>query len=183
MSSLGSNYIPWIKLKATVSQEIEVPMCFYCLLCKLIGSKVLGDDLDMSFFMCENNEYDPPNRYGKDQPKVLHRTLWFWNLDLVLISNLTWTKTPPPLCDFMQWLDTEQSQHAKDHVQCETRWAAKRWKWLLHEEQQEESVRKNKKRFGKRMEEVDRQDTEEREANRKKRWERAPRVMEATRCY
>jgi len=39
----------------------------------------------------------------------------------------------------------------------------------LHEEQQEESVRKNKKRFGKRMEEVDHQDTEKREANRKKR--------------
>jgi len=39
----------------------------------------------------------------------------------------------------------------------------------LHEEQQEESVRKNMKRFGKRMEEVDRQDTEERAAIRKKR--------------
>ena len=30
--------------------------------------------------------------------------------DLVMTSNIIWRKIPPPLCDFVQWLDTEQSQ-------------------------------------------------------------------------
>jgi hypothetical protein len=37
-------------------------------------SKVLGDDFDMRFFMCKNYKYDPPKRYSKDRPKVLHHT-------------------------------------------------------------------------------------------------------------
>ncbi|RLM58958.1 hypothetical protein C2845_PM18G08130 [Panicum miliaceum] len=32
-------------------------------------SKVLGDNFGMRFFMCENYEYDPPKRFGKDRPK------------------------------------------------------------------------------------------------------------------
>ena len=38
-------------------------------------SRVLGDDFDMRFFMCENYEYDPPKHYGKDQIKVLQNTI------------------------------------------------------------------------------------------------------------
>ncbi|RLN39558.1 arginine-glutamic acid dipeptide repeats protein-like [Panicum miliaceum] len=86
MSSFGSPYIPWHKVKATVPQGIQVPMCFCGSLCKLMESQVLGDDFGTRFFMCENYEYDPPKRYNKERPK-----------------------TPPSLCDFMHWLDTEQS--------------------------------------------------------------------------
>ena len=42
----------------------------------------------------------------------------------VMTSNMIWGKTPPPLCDFVQWLDTEQSQQDKDHVERQVRWAA-----------------------------------------------------------
>ena len=35
------------------------------------------------------------------------------------MANMFWGKTPPPLCDFVQWLDTEQSQEDKDHVERE----------------------------------------------------------------
>ena len=38
-------------------------------------SSVLGDDFGMRFFMCDNYEYDPPKRYGKDCPKVLQYTI------------------------------------------------------------------------------------------------------------
>jgi hypothetical protein len=55
-------------------------MCFCGSLGKLMVSKVLGDDFGMRFFMCENYEYDPPKRFGKDRPKVLHHTLWFEHL-------------------------------------------------------------------------------------------------------
>ncbi|RLM70173.1 hypothetical protein C2845_PM17G07970 [Panicum miliaceum] len=40
------------------------------------------------------------------------------------------------------WLDTEQSQQAKDHVERQGRWARERWQRTLHEEQQEEKRKK-----------------------------------------
>ena len=52
-------------MRATVSEGIKVPMYFCGSLCKLMESKVLGDDYSMRFFMCENYEYDPPKQYGK----------------------------------------------------------------------------------------------------------------------
>ena len=48
-----------------------------------------------------------------------------------MTSNMIWGKTPPPLCDFMQWLDTEQSQQDKDHVERQAKWAAERWQRML----------------------------------------------------
>ena len=40
-------------------------------------SEVLGDDYGMRFFMCENYEYDPPKRYGKDRAKVADNIRYF----------------------------------------------------------------------------------------------------------
>ena len=75
MSSLEAAYIPWSKVRETVSEGIETPMCFCSSLRKLMKSKVLGDDFGMRFFMCENFEYDPPKRYSKDRAKVLENTI------------------------------------------------------------------------------------------------------------
>ena len=50
-------------------------MCFYGSLCKLMESKVLGDDFSRRFFMCDNYEYDSAKHYGKDKPKVSLRTI------------------------------------------------------------------------------------------------------------
>jgi len=85
---------------------------------------------------------------------------------------MIWGKTPPPLCDFVQWLDTEQSQEAKDHVEREARWAAERWQRMLHEEQMEEKRKKDQEDIWKRIAEVERQEAEEREADREKKRER-----------
>ena len=103
-------------------------MCFCGSLCKLMKSDILGDDYGMRFFMCENYEYDPPKRYGKDWAKVaLEQTLFvFVTLTLCYDSNFCWTESPPLLCDFVQWFDTEQSQQAKDFVEQQARWAAER---------------------------------------------------------
>ena len=59
MSSSGSTYILWNKVREPVPQGVQIPMCFCGSLCKL-----------MWFFMCDNYEYDPPKRYGKDKQKV-----------------------------------------------------------------------------------------------------------------
>ncbi|XP_039773870.1 uncharacterized protein LOC120641715 isoform X1 [Panicum virgatum] len=121
MSFSGSTYIPWNKIREPVPQGVQVPMCFCGSLCKLMESKVLGDDFGRRFFICENYEYDPPKCYGKDK-----------------------AKSPPPLCDFIQWLDTEQSTEAKEHVEREARWAAERWQRMLQEEKMEEKRKKDK---------------------------------------
>ena len=81
---------------------------------------------------------------------------------------MIWGKTPPPLCDFVQWLDTEQSQQDKDHVERQVRWAAQRWQRMLHEEQMEEKRKKNQEEIQKRIAEVERQKAEEREADRER---------------
>ena len=75
MSSSGSTYIPWNKIREPVPQGVQVSMCFCSSLYKLMESKVLGDDFSWRFFMCDNYEYDPPNHYGKDNPKVSPRTI------------------------------------------------------------------------------------------------------------
>ena len=57
MASSGSTYIPWNKVTETVPQGAQVPMCFCGFLCKLMKSRVLGDDFGKRFFMCENYEF------------------------------------------------------------------------------------------------------------------------------
>ena len=89
---------------------------------------------------------------------------------------MIWGKTPPPLCDFVQWLDTEQSQEAKDSVEREARWAAKRWQRMLHEEQMDEKRKKDQEDIRKWTIEVERQEAEEREADREKKRERVRRA-------
>ena len=92
---------------------------------------------------------------------------------------MIWGKSPPPLCDFVQWLDTEQSQEAKDHVECEARWAAERWQRMLHEEKMEEKRKKDLEEIQKTIAKVERQEAEAREADREKKRERARRAKEA----
>jgi len=75
MASSSSSYIPWNKVRAIVLEGIQVPICFSDSLCNLMVSNVLVCDYSMRFFMCENYEYDPPKRYDKDIPKVLHHTI------------------------------------------------------------------------------------------------------------
>ena len=55
---------------------------------------------------------------------------------------------------FVQWLDTEQSQQAKDHVGGEARWAAERWQQILHKEHMEEKRKKDQEHIQKRIEQV-----------------------------
>ena len=79
----------------------------------------------------------------------------------------------------MQWLDTEQSQKAKDHIEREARWAAERWQQMLHEEKMEEKRKKDQEDIRKRIAEVERQEAEAREADREKKRERARCAKEA----
>ena len=96
--------------------------------------------------------------------------IFLCDLTLSYDSNFCWTKSPPPLCDFMQ---------AKDFVEQQARWAAERWRRMKHEEQREEKRKKEQEEIRKRMEEVDRKAAAEHEADREIKRERARRAKEA----
>ncbi|CAN6277843.1 unnamed protein product [Urochloa humidicola] len=131
-------------------------MCFCGDLCKLVRCKVLGVYYGMRFFMCDNYEYDP------------HK-----------IFSSVRAKSPPPLCDFMHWLDTQQSAEDKAHVEEEAASARARWQRMMYEEQREEKRKKDQEDIRRRMEEIDRKEAEAREADRERKRERARRAKEA----
>jgi len=68
----------------------------------------------------------------------------------------------------MQWLDTKQTQQDKEWVELEARWATKRWQRILHEEEKEEKRKKEQEEIRKRIQEVEHQEAEEREADRER---------------
>ncbi|CAN6362638.1 unnamed protein product [Urochloa humidicola] len=78
-----------------------------------------------------------------------------------------------------KWLDTEQSDGDKAHVQQEAASARARWQRMMHEEQQQEKRKKDQEEIRKRMEEVEREKAEAREAERERKRERARRAKEA----
>jgi hypothetical protein len=60
---------------------------------------------------------------------------------------MSFKKTPPPRFDFMQWLDTEQSNFDKRYVEGEARDARERWFRMVEwEEREREREREEKKK-------------------------------------
>ncbi|KAF8667230.1 hypothetical protein HU200_052895 [Digitaria exilis] len=92
------------KVKVSVPQGVQVPMCFRGDLCKLVKSEVLGDLYGRRFFMCDNYAYDQPKGIGGSvRPKVL---------------------TYP--CDLLLYvLSLTQSDEDKAHVERTARWEGK----------------------------------------------------------
>jgi hypothetical protein len=55
-------------------------------------------------------------------------------------------KTPPPFCDFTQWLDTEQSDFDKRYVGGAAHDARERWLCMVEWEKREEKIRRSKRK-------------------------------------
>ncbi|CAO2149323.1 unnamed protein product [Urochloa humidicola] len=88
---------------------------------------------------------------------------------------------PPKVSGSMRakWLDTEQSNEDKAHVEHEAASARARWQRMMHEEEQEKKRKKDQEEIRKRFEEVERQAAQEREAERERKRERARRAKAA----
>ena len=157
---------------------MQVPMCFCSSLCKLMKSKVLGYDFGMRF-LCARTMHTTRRSVTARIDLRYNMNVMFVVIDLTPTSNLCWTKSPPPLCDFMQWLDMEQTQQDKEWVQLQARWATERWQRMLHEEEKEEKRKKEQEEIRKRIQEVERQEAEEREADRERKRKRERRAKKA----
>jgi hypothetical protein len=84
-----------------------------------------------------------------------------------------WKKTPPPLYDFMQWLDIEQSDFDKSYVEGEARDARERWLRMVEWEKREGKKEEQKEE----MRECEA--AQAREADRERKRERARRAKAA----
>jgi hypothetical protein len=102
-----------------VPKGIDTPMCFYGDKCKLVRCTVLGHAYGMTFFMCVNYADDPINPFDRNLiAKGLTTFLdYSFIISVLLFVDMFLKKTPPPLCDFMQWLDTEQFDFDKRYVE------------------------------------------------------------------
>jgi hypothetical protein len=87
-------------------------------------------------------------------------------------------KTSPPLCDFMQWLDTEQSDYDKSYVEGEARDARERWLRMVEWEKREEKKEEHKE-MRQRQEMREREAAHACEADRERKSERARRAKAA----
>ena len=88
-------------------------------------------------------------------------------------------KTPPALCDFMQWLDTEQSDFDKGIVESAGREARERWFRMVEMEKREEKRKEQQEEIRIREEMREREAVQAREADRERKRERARRAKEA----
>ncbi|CAO2204255.1 unnamed protein product [Urochloa humidicola] len=103
----------------------------------------------------------------------------YYGMRFFMCDNLEYD--PPKVYGSMRanWLDTEQSDKDKAHVEQAASSARARWQRMMHEDQKEEKRKKDQEEIRKRMEEIERQEAQEREAERERKRERARRAKEA----
>ena len=89
-------------------------------------SKVLGNDYGMRFFMCDNYEYDPPRRYGKDKPKIAPPTIWFERSEFCK-SDLTRIGNRVRHLFVISYSGWTRSNRQKLSNMLSTKWAAEKW--------------------------------------------------------
>ncbi|KAG2606882.1 hypothetical protein PVAP13_4NG221832 [Panicum virgatum] len=115
---------------------VPVPMCFCGDPCK-VGQSDEEDTYNQRYWMCANYAFNPPPR-------------------MIRIGLLT----PPPLCDFEQWIDTKIKEEDKRYTELEKRC-------------QKEAAEKE------RQEEMERRHATERREERERKLERAHRAKAA----
>ncbi|TVU18985.1 hypothetical protein EJB05_35108, partial [Eragrostis curvula] len=99
------------------------PMCLCGTPCRLVKSLVLGDDYGKRLWMCKNYQYDPSQR---------------------LYSSDRRPRSPPPLCEFIEYVDTEQTLEDIAHVYRVAQRARRHWLDMEAEERREEERRKRR---------------------------------------
>ncbi|TVU04899.1 hypothetical protein EJB05_48043 [Eragrostis curvula] len=124
------------------------PMCLCGTPCRLVKSLVLGDDYGKRLWMCKNYQYDHSQRLSSSDRR---------------------SRSPPPLCEFIQYVDTEQTPEDIAHVYRVAQRARRHWLDMEAEESREEERRnmrqENEER--RRKYEAERKQREEAERRRK----------------
>ncbi|RCV15117.1 hypothetical protein SETIT_3G032400v2, partial [Setaria italica] len=99
---------------------VPVPMCFCDDPCK-VAKFDAEDTYKQRYWMCSNFAFEPTLRQRR-------------------INKMT----PPPLCDFEQWIDTEIKLEDKEEIQEMLRWEAEK-KETMEKRRREEAAEKEHK--------------------------------------
>ena len=91
---------------------------------------------------------------------------------MIHVQSLNVLQTPPPLCDFEQWIDIEIKEKDKRYMELCKKWEAERLK-RLEKRCQEEAAEKE------RQEEMERRHAAERREERERKLERVRRAKAA----
>ena len=91
---------------------------------------------------------------------------------MIHVQPLNILQTPPPLCDFEHWIDTEIKQEDKRYMELCKKWEAERLERLEKRRQEETSEKE-------RQEEIKRRLADERREERERKVERARRAKAA----
>ncbi|TVU42908.1 hypothetical protein EJB05_09332 [Eragrostis curvula] len=144
---------PHNKQTLRLGEGFIAPMCLCGTPCRLVKSLVLGDDYGKRLWMCKNYQYDPSQR---------------------LYSSATRPRSPPPLCEFIEYVDTEQTPEDIAHVNEVAESARRRWFDMEVEERRKEERRKRSQEEEERRRnyEAERKLREEAERRRKQEEER-----------
>ncbi|KAK1643993.1 hypothetical protein QYE76_061798 [Lolium multiflorum] len=98
---------------ASLPPGVTAERCWCGRLAKVMQVEDFSDQFGMKFFMCASYEHDPPRSSA---------------------SSSTRPPSPPPLCKWFHWIDTEQPDWARQEVEEKHRraWATffeeERWK-------------------------------------------------------
>ena len=92
---------------------------------------------------------------------------------MIHVQPLNILQTPPPLCDFEQWINTEIKEEDKRYMELCKKWEAERLERVEKKRRQEEAAEKERK------EEMERRHAVERREDRERKVERAHRAKAA----
>jgi hypothetical protein len=80
-----------------------------------------SDQFGMKYFMCANYEQDPPRSSASSSTRppvcfdlILFRHNFIYECGLMLLFVL---QSPPPLCRWFHWIDTEQPDWTRQEVE------------------------------------------------------------------
>ncbi|KAL6640199.1 hypothetical protein ACP70R_022048 [Stipagrostis hirtigluma subsp. patula] len=153
---------------AEVPAGLNIPMCLCGDICILREARDCAYYFGRRFFMCANYDHEPtPRKYqGDGRP------------------------SPPPLCEFFQWLDLEQTSKKRAEVYSihreavqdflrEEQWEREKQEFIERKRKEAEARRQYAEEQRLRREEAERRAAADREAERERKRERARRAREA----
>uniref|UniRef100_A0ACD5YNP6 Uncharacterized protein n=1 Tax=Avena sativa TaxID=4498 RepID=A0ACD5YNP6_AVESA len=138
------DYRPRNMKDASLPPGVEHLRCWCGTLCKVKESTNFSDKMDMKFFMCSNYQYDPAP--------------WSYNMP----------PSPPPLCIWYRWIETEQPEWALREIEERSRRAWQNFHEDERREKEAEERRAAQQEQQRRLEELRRQREEQRQLREEK---------------
>uniref|UniRef100_A0ACD5YIQ9 Uncharacterized protein n=2 Tax=Avena sativa TaxID=4498 RepID=A0ACD5YIQ9_AVESA len=127
---------------AILPPGVEHLGCWCGTLCKVKESTDFSDKMGMKFFMCPNYQYDPaPWSYNRPPLCFIYNKMIYFLFYGIFTMFLFVMQSPPPLCIWYRWIDTEQPEWALREIEERSRRA---WQNFHEDERREKEAEKHR---------------------------------------